>query len=111
MGEREKNVAENEAAFRRANEEIEERAKGLDESLTLELMPFLCECAERDCTRVIRLTLDEYEAVRAQPTRFAIVPGHESDLEDEEVVSRNERFSVVEKIGEEARIATESDPR
>jgi hypothetical protein len=111
VDEREARVAENQVIFRRANEEIEEVAADLDESLALRLIPFLCECADRGCTRVIRLAPNEYEAVRACPRRFAVSPGHEVALEDEHVIARSERFTTVEKVGEAGRLAAESDPR
>lgn len=42
------------------------------------------------------MTLHEYEQLRQNPLRFAVLPGHEiADIE--EVVERNERFLVVEK--------------
>ena len=111
MEKREERVAENEVTFRRANEEIEEVAEKLDESLTVRLIPFLCECADRRCTKIIRLSLREYEDVRANPRRFAILPGHEMTLEDEQVIARSDRFTIVEKVGEGGRVAAESDPR
>jgi hypothetical protein len=108
---REERVAENQVIFRRANEEIEEIAEELDESLTVRLIPFLCECADRRCTQIIRLSPREYEDVRARPRRFALSPGHELALEDEQVIARSERFTTVEKVGEAGRVAAESDPR
>ena len=111
MNERETRVAENQSTFRRANEQIEETAEDLGDSLTVRLIPFLCECADARCTKVIQVTLSEYEAIRADPTRFAIAPGHEIAFEDERVVSRSERFTTVEKVGEPGRLAAESDPR
>jgi hypothetical protein len=56
------------------------------------------------------LTVAEYEAVRARPTRFLLKPGHWQS-EVERVVEQNERFAVVEKHEEEAEIARETDPR
>jgi hypothetical protein len=111
MDERQARVAENQVTFRRANEEIEEVAADLGESLTVRLIPFLCECADPRCTQVIRLSRSEYEAVRASPRRFAVSPGHEVTLEDEQVIARCDRFSTVEKVGEAGRVAAESDPR
>jgi len=108
---RQSRVAENQVTFRRANEEIEEVAADLGESLTVRLIPFLCECAEPRCTQIIRLSRSEYEDVRASPRRFAVCPGHEVTLVDERVVVRNDRFWTVEKVGEAGRVAAESDPR
>jgi hypothetical protein len=104
-------VAENQATFRRANEQIEDVAQGLGESLTLRMIPFLCECGDARCTKVIHLTLAEYDDIRAGPRRFAITREHEIGSEDEHVVARNDRFTTVEKVGEAGRIAADSDPR
>jgi hypothetical protein len=105
---RQQRVAKNEALFREVNERIK------DVNLALEgdhEHDFLCECGDDDCTAPISLTLAEYESVRADATHFAIVPGH--DVPDvESVVSRNERFAIVEKQSPAAaRIAVERDPR
>ena len=111
MDEREARVAENQGTFRRANEEIEAVATDLDDSLTVRLIPFLCECAERRCTRAIRLSVTEYEEIRAGPRRFAVSHGHEGEPEDERIIARNDRFTTVEKVGEAGRLAAEADPR
>jgi len=50
-------VARNEAAFREANERIRRRAAHAD----LAVVPFLCECADRDCTAAVQLQPAEYE--------------------------------------------------
>jgi hypothetical protein len=38
---------------------------------------FVCECSDESCVEVIRMTSEEYEALRAKPTQFAMLPGHE----------------------------------
>ena len=57
------------------------------------------------------MTVDEYEAVRAKATRFAVAPGHEiPDIE--RVVARHPSYFVVEKQDPDAaEVARESDPR
>jgi len=50
-------VARNEAPFREANERIRRRAAHAD----LSVVPFLCECADRDCTAAVQLQPAEYE--------------------------------------------------
>jgi hypothetical protein len=98
-------VAMNEATFRKVNEGMKD---GQDAS---EDMSFVCECGRLHCTQIIRLTRAEYEAVRAEPRRFAIVEGHEI-LEAEEIVERHERYIVVEKSDDpEAEIVERMDPR
>jgi hypothetical protein len=95
----------NEAAFRKVNEGME---VGQDPA---GLLTFICECGRMGCTRMIELTRAEYEAVRANPRRFALLAGHE--MEDvETVVERHERYLVVEKNEDvEAEIVEDTDPR
>ncbi|HEX2104629.1 MAG TPA: hypothetical protein VHF51_13320 [Solirubrobacteraceae bacterium] len=98
-------VAMNEATFRKVNEGMEAR-QGPDGLLT-----FMCECGRLGCNKLIQLSRDEYEDVRASPRRFAVVDGHEI-LEVERVVSRTERFIVVEKADQpEADVVERTDPR
>jgi hypothetical protein len=98
-------VAMNEATFRKVNEGME---AGQDDS---GLLSFVCECGRLNCTRLIQLTRDEYEGIRENPRRFAIVDGHEI-LEAEEIVERHDRYLVVEKSGDpEAEIVEHTDPR
>ena len=48
--------------------------------------------------------------VRMSPTWFIVAPGHEAiDLEN--VVARYDRYLVVEKRGEAAELAAQTDPR
>ena len=98
-------VAMNEATFRKVNEGME---VGQDPS---GLMTFVCECGRLRCTALLELTRAEYEGVRANPRRFAILHGHEIP-EAEEIVERRDRYLVVEKAGDpEAEIVEHTDPR
>jgi hypothetical protein len=98
-------VATNEAAFRKVNEGME---VGQDPS---GLLTFVCECGRLGCTKLIQLTRSEYEGIRANPRRFAILDGHEI-LEAEEIVERHDRYLVVEKAsGPESEIVEHTDPR
>jgi predicted ThiF/HesA family dinucleotide-utilizing enzyme len=98
-------VAMNEATFRKINEGME---AGQDPYGRL---AFLCECGRLGCNQLLRMTRAEYEALRANPRRFAIVEGHELP-EVEDVVDRAERFIVVEKRGHpEAEVVEHTDPR
>ncbi len=105
MGEREERVGRNEALFREVNERIREITTYDGD------VEFLCECGDPGCAQPIVMTLDEYEAVRADPTRFVVVPRHEApDLET--VVDENERFAVIAKRpGLPTKVAIETDPR
>jgi len=98
-------VAMNEATFRKVNEGME---VGQDPS---GLLTFVCECGRLGCTKLIQLRREEYERIRENPRRFAIVDGHEI-LEAEQIVERHDRYLVVEKAGDpEADIVEHTDPR
>ena len=98
-------VAMNEATFRKINEGME---TGQDPS---GLLTFVCECGRLGCNQLIQLSRAEYEVLRSNPRRFAVVEGHEI-AEVEHVVEQTERYVVVEKAGDpEAEIVEHTDPR
>jgi hypothetical protein len=100
-------IARNEATFRRINEDIERGRDAEDEET---MVGFVCECGNSDCSRLIDMTVPEYESVRSDPLRFAIADGHESP-EVETVIQRTDRYAVVQKLEPSADIARETDPR
>ena len=100
-------IGRNEATFRSINEDIE---RGRDAEDDRTLVGFVCECGSAECSRLIELTPAEYEAVRSDPCRFAIVDGHEL-LEVEEVVEKHDRYAVVRKLEASGAVAKETDPR
>jgi hypothetical protein len=97
--------ARNEALMRTVNDRIaalDERAAGW--SGPEHMFDFQCECGKADgCEGRVLMTLAEYERVRQQRDRFAIVPGHETD-EIEDVVEQDERFLIVDKRDEVERL-------
>jgi hypothetical protein len=100
-------LARTEALFRDVNERIAESAEGFD----ADEADFVCECGEQACTERVSATLDEYEHVRANGTRFLIRPGHENER-IERVVERRSRFAVVEKFQHRVvAIVRKLDPR
>ncbi len=99
-------AARNEALFREVNERIAETSLGWES----ERSRAVCECDKVDCLETIEVSLQEYEAVRSNPTRFILVDGHE-DPAVERVVERTDRFVVVEKFGAGAEVAIATDPR
>jgi hypothetical protein len=103
----EERIGRNEATFRRINEDIE-RGRDTDDDSTL--IGFVCECGKLDCSRLIELTPREYEQVRSDPCRFAIVDGHEVPTV-ETVLERYARYTVVRKYAGSGRIAVATDPR
>jgi hypothetical protein len=117
MNQRQEQQARNEALVRQVNEQIErvdqaaEEEGRADQETTFE---FLCECGrgmgdDVACDARVELTLREYEEIRGQDDRFAVVPGHENHaLED--VVRRTDRFVVVDKKPA-AQPLVDDDPR
>lgn len=107
MSEAQRRLGANEAAYRELNERIETLAT----DSTLEgPMFFLCECGDGTCSQPLRLSVAEYERVRADSVRFVVAPGHE-ELVAERVVERHPGYLVVEKFGEAAEVAEDTDPR
>lgn len=93
-------VARNEAAFRSANDRIEEATQELQQA------PFLCECSDPTCTATIWLTFAEYEAIRQNPRWFVNAVGHEANSGPwGAVVDRRDRYVVAEKVGEAGAVA------
>ena len=101
-------VASNEGHFRDINERLEQGLRQVANEP--EMVAFVCECGERSCTDEVRMTLAEYEAVRADSRRFAVVPGHVfADVE--RVVAGNDRYEVVEKFGPSVELTDTTDHR
>ena len=74
-------------------------------------MPFICECADTDCTDIVRLTLHQYENVRRHPRRLFAVPGHEPVAVEAGagvLVEKAADYVLVDKIGAAGDVA-ESD--
>ena len=97
--------AANEAWFREINDQIE--ASALRHASEMEHFAFICECSNLDCAEPIRMTLADYEGLRANPTHFAIRPGHDEPA-IETIVHRGV-YWVVEKTGAAAGFVTQRD--
>jgi hypothetical protein len=100
--------AKNEELFRNVNERIETLSQTIAQDDPL--MQYLCECDSRACYERVRATRGEYESVRAEPTHFIVLAGHD-DPAVERVILSNDRFLVVEKQGAAARDAEQTDRR
>jgi hypothetical protein len=109
VDDRERRIGENEALYRAVNERIEELNRAFGE-LT-ETMSVVCECGDAACAEQIEIAIPEYEDVRAEPTHFVVLPGHEiADVED--VIAHRDGYDVVRKRESgPAEVARESDPR
>ena len=89
-------LARNEELFREVNERLAELSEHFGLSEEPSPVGFICECQTAACTESVEMTLADYKAVRAQPTRFLVVPGHER-TGIENVVERHSTYLVVEK--------------
>ena len=99
-------VALNDATFRNANEGIEGKA----ESLGIDPVPFLCECADGSCTDVIRLSRQVDEEIRSDSTHFVNVPGHDASAGPHaRVVEKRAGYVIVQKLGVAADIVSDLD--
>ena len=109
MSSREERIGLNEVAFREVNERIEDLAETVD--LKTQLLDFVCECGDGDCTERLTMTRAEYEQLRSDAHQFAVHPGHEyPDVES--VVARRKGYDVVVKNrGAPEQIAERTDPR
>jgi hypothetical protein len=84
-------IAKNELAFRKLNEEIER----LSERWHHEVLDAFCECGDPECFSHLLLPPAVYERIRDE-RHFLVLPGHEiPDVES--VVERHQGFFVVEK--------------
>jgi hypothetical protein len=104
-------AAKNQALFREINERIEKLNADFS-AITPDPGDWVCECANESCLGLVQMSLAEYEAVRAAPNRFFIMPDDDHLLPQvERVVERTERYWIVEKIGVGAVVAKQADPR
>lgn len=94
MAPSEERAIRNEALLREVNvhiADLEERVNDPGESL-----PLVCECAQTGCMVPISVDQATFEAVRENPLRFLVVPGHEQ-ADVESVIERHSGYLIVEK--------------
>lgn len=102
-------AARNQALYREVNERLEALNEAFENVLDAG-SAWVRECADMNCTATMELTLGEYEALRAHPNRFAVLPGHALP-EVEAIVEDHGGYVVVEKLGPGASFAVETNPR
>ena len=95
--ERELRAARNQSMFRMVNETTERLNQSLDR--LFEAHTVICECADPNCLERVAIDRDEYAAVREEPRRFVVLPGHVHP-EVERVAEERDGYLVVEKLGE-----------
>jgi hypothetical protein len=102
-------LGRNEALFRQVNERLRELGESF--SVVAEHADFICECSDERCAQQIRLTLDEYGRVRADPRWFVIRRGHERPEIETIAWDVGADVVVVQKHEELAGEAIADDPR
>jgi hypothetical protein len=107
---RDERAAMNQMLFR----DINERVKDLDSSFSV-LIPvgaWICECANNACAERVRMSAEEYEAIRSDGARFLVAPSDEHVWPDvERVTERSDGYWIVEKFGHAGVLAKFADPR
>ena len=93
-----KRRAENEAAFREANEGLASKAAELGPGA--ERTPYICECESETCIEIIRLSRQDYDGVRANLKSFVVA-----------VLYEEGGYTIIEKTGLEGELVEELDPR
>jgi hypothetical protein len=101
--------AANQAVFREANERIREIVDQPD--VVLPVVPFVCECGDPSCRRLLNVPLAVYANVRRSPRRFLHAPDHINDGTSGSVVETLDGFAVVEKSGVSGEVAEREVPR
>jgi hypothetical protein len=95
-------AARNQSLWREVNERIL--------AVAPERVEFICECADLDCGKTLRLSVAEYEHIRSSPVRFPIALGHDVP-QVEDVVEENDHYVVVQKRGIAGEVSAKLDPR
>jgi hypothetical protein len=93
---RDERAARNEALLREVNDRIEEVGSRMQVLPDGGQLDFRCECVRPDCDALISMGVGEYERLRSDNDRFAVVSGHEDEA-IERVVERAERYVIVDK--------------
>lgn len=107
MAKDERQAGRKEALFREVNEEVRDLAAPAADPG--EAIGIVCECSDGACTERLQVPLRVYEETRAHASRFIVATGHDGAFEH--VVSRGDAYVIVEKEGDAARVASETDPR
>jgi hypothetical protein len=82
--------------FRDANMRLSNVVTDPNAGLDGRLIPYLCECADRDCIGRITITAGRYEAIHFDDRDYVILPGH-LRIPGEEILEENGYYEVVQK--------------
>ena len=104
-------IAERQLGFREQNERIYAAA---DSKPIVGPIPFVCECANLLCTKIVRMSDDEYDTISQHPRRFFNISGHETSsvaAGAEQVVAVVGELTLVDKVGVAGDVATQARER
>lgn len=104
-------IGKAQVGFRNANETIQASA---DRFTILHDIPFICECADENCSEVVYLAFDTYEAIRQSPRQFFNITGHETPSVEagaERIIAVVGELTIVEKIGVAGEVAADGYDR
>ena len=94
MPSRQERLTQNQKTVRGANERLEEAVEArVDGRGTV---PFLCECADIDCTDRIEMTTSDYTAAHIDRHMYVLVAGH-ATVDGEEMVDDLGGYLVMRK--------------
>lgn len=109
MDRRQEQIGLNEAMFRKINERLETLNQPF--STLTDKIEFVCECGRRTCIERFPMQVDDYERLRADPTTFAVLKGHDTEDVEEIIEDRGDYVVVRKHRGEPSALAAEEDPR
>jgi hypothetical protein len=96
-------IGANEALFREVNERIDQLHDELGGASSFEIV---CECGDASCIDRFVIANTDYQDLRRDVHRFAVVPGHERP-DVERVVETRRAYLVVVKTDPDAARAAE----
>lgn len=104
-------IAVNESLLRERNEAIEPMNRAI-QWVDPPFADWHCECADPACSEPVQLAIAEYESIRTDPRRFLVAPDDRHVHGDvERIVEKHDRYWIVQKVGDAAKMAEALDPR
>lgn len=94
MAERNKRLTENQNLARYANRRLQDVAGRV--AVDGKVIPFLCECADRDCRGSVEMTIDDYFIAHLDSDLYVVIPKHPR-LDGEATVEDHGLYEIVSK--------------
>ncbi|MDP8911667.1 MAG: hypothetical protein M3M94_06345 [Actinomycetota bacterium] len=109
MSEHARRLGYNEAVFRSVNERLEDLNEAFQ--MVTDRFEIVCECGSTTCVERISISGEEYHELRADPSAFAMIAGHDDPAVEQIVERRGDYNRVRKRPGEPETIAEGADPR